>query len=96
MGGAANNTGGEGGDVWSQAVCTGGTAVFNVTTAADGAVGTTTLPPGLGYTQTRCFTCPLYTRTSTSVAGAVGTAGVGGVEVVKRMVVVVAAALVGL
>ncbi|KAF2815131.1 uncharacterized protein BDZ99DRAFT_515884 [Mytilinidion resinicola] len=51
---------------WSTAVCDQGTAVFNVTTAMDGKVGTTTLPPGISYTETRCFTCPLYTRTTSS------------------------------
>jgi hypothetical protein len=45
-----------------------GTAVFNVTTAVDGTVGTTTLPPGISYTDTRCYTCPLYTRTTSSSA----------------------------
>lgn len=58
---------------WSTAVCNHGTAIYNITTATDGAIGTTTLPPGISYTQTRCFTCPLYTRTS-SAAAAVRTA----------------------
>lgn len=65
---------GEYGEGWSTPMCNHGTAVYNVTTAADGTVGTTTLPPGVSYTETRCFTCPLYTRTSTSSAAAARTA----------------------
>ncbi|GAB7351851.1 hypothetical protein MBLNU459_g2408t1 [Dothideomycetes sp. NU459] len=49
-------------------VCTFGTAVFNVTTAADGTVATTTLPPGISATNTICGTCPLYTRSSTKTS----------------------------
>lgn len=70
-------------------VCNGCTAVFNATTAADGTVQTTTLPPGISYTNTVCGTCPLtagvYAKPSTtkSSAFAVETARVVDVVLVK-------------
>ncbi|GAM89975.1 hypothetical protein ANO11243_080150 [Dothideomycetidae sp. 11243] len=46
-------------------VCSSGTALFSLVTEA-GATSTSTYPPGVGYSNTLCYTCPLYTRTSTS------------------------------
>jgi len=79
--------GGDYNGTWSTAACIGGgTAVFNVTTASDGTVGTTTLPPGISYTETRCFTCPLYTRTTSSSAFAART--MASEEIVVKIVAV--------
>jgi hypothetical protein len=58
--------------------CIGGTEIFRISAVADATTTrtvTTTMPPGISYTETRCFTCPLYTKTSTSRAAAERTNG---------------------
>lgn len=47
-------------------VCTGNTALFTVTTDESGAESTSSLPPGISYSNPLCYTCPLYTRSSTA------------------------------
>ena len=55
-------------------VCRYDTALWSVTTLPDGERSTSTYPPGVGYSNTICGTCPLYTRTSTSKGAAGRTA----------------------
>ncbi|KAF2149208.1 hypothetical protein K461DRAFT_270834 [Myriangium duriaei CBS 260.36] len=56
-------------------ICMYNTALYSVTTFGDGEKSTSTYPPGVGYSNTICFTCPLYTRsTSSSKGGAARTA----------------------
>ncbi|KAF2761835.1 hypothetical protein EJ05DRAFT_472792 [Pseudovirgaria hyperparasitica] len=67
----------------------GATQVWTRTTMPGGEVVTSTLPPGISYTETRCFTCPLYTRSSTGAA-AMPTGRVKGDDfVVKIMAVII-------
>jgi len=63
---------------WS-ATCMYNTALYAVSTLEDGTATTSTLPPGIGYSNTRCYTCPLYTSSTpgtepSRTAGAAGAA----------------------